>query len=42
MNIRIILDVCFAICISLLMYQNIQLKDQVEEVKIELGSLSIQ
>lgn len=35
------MDVCFAICISLLLYQNIQLKDnledQVKEVNIELG-----
>jgi len=37
MNIRIIMDVCFAICITLLLYQNTQLKNQVEEVNEEVN-----
>ena len=40
MSIQNIMNTCFAICITLLVYQNTQLKKQVEEVNIELGLVS--
>ena len=33
MSIQNIMNVCFAICITLLIYQNTQLKDEIETVK---------
>ena len=33
MSIQNIMNVCFAICITLLVYQNTQLKDEIETVK---------
>jgi len=33
MSIQNIMNVCFAICIVLLVYQNTQLKDEIETVK---------